>query len=99
MVVADARYTVGIAPRHRIEASGHTLGRRMAATQRKDHLRMTTLLDLLDAAVDRYGDRAALSLRHDDGTTSEWSFRELQRRPASPRGGCGPWASSPATGC
>ena len=41
---------------------------------------MTTLLDLLDAAVTRYGERPALALRHDDGTTSEWSFRELQRR-------------------
>ncbi len=41
---------------------------------------MSTLLDLLDAAVTRYGDRGALALRHDDGTTSEWSFRELQRR-------------------
>ncbi len=41
---------------------------------------MTTLLDLLDSAVGRYGDRGALALRRDDGTTAEWSFRELQRR-------------------
>jgi long-chain acyl-CoA synthetase len=41
---------------------------------------MTTLLDLLDSAVDRYGERGALALRRDDGTTAEWSFRELQRR-------------------
>jgi len=41
---------------------------------------MDTLLDLLDAAVARYGDRGALALRHDDGSTTEWSFRELQRR-------------------
>ncbi len=41
---------------------------------------MTTLLDLLDADVGRYGDRHALGLRRDDGTTLHWSFRELQRR-------------------
>ena len=39
-----------------------------------------TLLDLLDDAVARYGDQHALSLRGDDGTTSSWSFRELERR-------------------
>jgi long-chain acyl-CoA synthetase len=39
-----------------------------------------TLLDLLDEAVVRYGDKHALSLRGDDGTTSSWSFRELERR-------------------
>ena len=41
---------------------------------------MPTLLDLLDRAVTRYGDRPALGLRHDDGTTSHWSYRELDRR-------------------
>jgi long-chain acyl-CoA synthetase len=41
---------------------------------------VTTLLDRLDAAVDRYGERPALGLRRDDGTTMHWSFRELQRR-------------------
>ena len=40
----------------------------------------TTLLDLLDEAVARYGDRSALSLRADDGSTGSWSFRELERR-------------------
>ena len=39
-----------------------------------------TLLDLLDEAVARYGDRNALSVRADDGTTSTWSFGELDRR-------------------
>jgi long-chain acyl-CoA synthetase len=39
-----------------------------------------TLLDLLRDAVDRYGDRTALSLRHDDGTGTNWSYRELDRR-------------------
>jgi long-chain acyl-CoA synthetase len=40
----------------------------------------TTLIDLLEDAVARYGDRPALSLRHDDGSTTTWSFRELDRR-------------------
>ncbi len=40
----------------------------------------STLLDLLDEAVARYGDKPALSLRADDGSTSDWSFRELERR-------------------
>jgi long-chain acyl-CoA synthetase len=39
-----------------------------------------TLLELLDEAVVRYGDRNALSLRADDGTTGSWTFRELERR-------------------
>ena len=39
-----------------------------------------TLVDLLEDAVTRYGDRPALSLRRDDGTTTTWSFRELDRR-------------------
>src|SRR6188472_168667 len=41
---------------------------------------MTTLLDLLDSAVARYGERQALGLRRDDGTTTSWSYRELDRR-------------------
>ena len=39
-----------------------------------------TLLELLDDAVTRYRDKPALSLRADDGSTSVWSFRELERR-------------------
>ncbi len=39
-----------------------------------------TLLDLLDAAVTRYGARPALGVRHDDGSTSTWTYRELERR-------------------
>jgi long-chain acyl-CoA synthetase len=39
-----------------------------------------TLLDLLDGAVVRYGDRPALSIRHDDGSITTWSYRELDRR-------------------
>ncbi len=41
---------------------------------------METLLDLLDESVARYGDRTALGLRRDDGSTMSWSFRELDRR-------------------
>jgi long-chain acyl-CoA synthetase len=39
-----------------------------------------TLLDLLDGAVTRYGAKHALSARHDDGSTTAWSYRELDRR-------------------
>jgi long-chain acyl-CoA synthetase len=41
---------------------------------------METLLDLLDEAVAQYGDRPALSLRRDDGTSEKWSYRDLDRR-------------------
>lgn len=41
---------------------------------------MATLIDLLDRAVSRYGERPALRLRRDDGTTTSWSYRELDRR-------------------
>lgn len=41
---------------------------------------MPTLLDLLDEAVARYGESTALSLRHDDGSTTRWSYGELDRR-------------------
>jgi long-chain acyl-CoA synthetase len=39
-----------------------------------------TILDLFDAAAERYGDRPALALAGDEGTSEAWSFRELQRR-------------------
>jgi long-chain acyl-CoA synthetase len=41
---------------------------------------MTTLLDLLDTSVARYGDRPALALRRDDGSTLHWTYRELGAR-------------------
>jgi long-chain acyl-CoA synthetase len=41
---------------------------------------MPTLLDLLADAVARYGERTALSARHDDGSTTGWTYRELDRR-------------------
>ena len=41
---------------------------------------METLLDLLDDAVARFGDRPAFAIRHEDGTTDRWTFREFDRR-------------------
>ncbi len=40
---------------------------------------METILDLFDDAVARFGDRPALGIRHDDGTTSTWTYRDLER--------------------
>ncbi len=39
-----------------------------------------TLLDLVDSAVARFGDREALALRRDDGPDERWTFHELDRR-------------------
>jgi long-chain acyl-CoA synthetase len=39
-----------------------------------------TLIDLLEGAAARYGDRTALRLRRDDGSQQTWSYRELDRR-------------------
>ena len=39
-----------------------------------------TLLDLLDDAVARFGDRPAFAIRHEDGTTDGWTYAEFQRR-------------------
>ena len=39
-----------------------------------------TLIDLLERAVSRFGDRPALGLRRDDGSTMQWTYRELDRR-------------------
>src|SRR6478672_11429812 len=50
----------------------------MARTQLETALH--TLLDLLDEAVAANGDKNALSLRLDDGSTTTWSYRELDRR-------------------
>jgi long-chain acyl-CoA synthetase len=41
---------------------------------------MQTLLDLLEESAARFGDRNALGLRRDDGTTFHWTQRELVRR-------------------
>ena len=39
-----------------------------------------TLIDLLDRAVTRFGERPALGLRRDDGPASPWTYRDLDRR-------------------
>jgi long-chain acyl-CoA synthetase len=39
-----------------------------------------TLVDLLEGAAARYGERTALRLRRDDGTQQAWSYPELDRR-------------------
>jgi len=39
-----------------------------------------TLVDLLERAADRFGDRPAVSMRTDDGELIRWSYRELDRR-------------------
>ena len=39
-----------------------------------------TLVDLLEGAAARYGERVALRLRRDDGPQLAWSYRELDRR-------------------
>ncbi len=41
---------------------------------------LDTLLDLLDKAVAANGEKTALSLRLDNGSTTRWSYRELGRR-------------------
>jgi len=41
---------------------------------------MPTLVDILERATDRYGERHALGIRRDDGSTDHWSYRELARR-------------------
>ena len=41
---------------------------------------LDTLLDLLGKAVAANGDKTALSLRLDDGSTARWTYRELDRR-------------------
>ena len=41
---------------------------------------METLLDLLEGSAARYGDRNALGLRRDDGTTFHWSYHEVLHR-------------------
>jgi long-chain acyl-CoA synthetase len=39
-----------------------------------------TLIDLLEGAAARYGDQPAVRLRHDDGSITTWTYRELDRR-------------------
>jgi long-chain acyl-CoA synthetase len=41
---------------------------------------MTTLLDMFDDAVERFGDRPALGLDGDEGSSIAWTYRELDHR-------------------
>ena len=41
---------------------------------------LDTLLDVLAESVAANGDKIALSLRLDDGTTATWTYRDLDRR-------------------
>jgi long-chain acyl-CoA synthetase len=41
---------------------------------------LETLLDLFNDAVARFGDRPAVGIRRDDGSTEKWTYRELDRR-------------------
>jgi acyl-CoA synthetase (AMP-forming)/AMP-acid ligase II len=59
---------------------------------------MDTLLDLLDDAVARFGDRPALSMRRDDGTLLSWTYRELDRRTRIAAWRLRTSAPTPATG-
>ena len=41
---------------------------------------METLLDLVDDAVARFGDRPCVAMRLEDGASAGWTYRELDRR-------------------
>src|SRR3954463_779638 len=60
-------------------SAGRPLGDESGTRASYDRL-MPTLVDLLSDAVARYGDRPALGLRRDDGTTETWTYREVERR-------------------
>ncbi len=42
--------------------------------------RLDSLLDIIDQGESRYGDRLAFGMRCDDGSTEQWTYRELNRR-------------------
>ena len=42
--------------------------------------RLNSLLDIIDQGESRYGDRYAFGMRGDDGSTMQWTYRELNRR-------------------
>ena len=42
--------------------------------------RLESLLDIIDRSDRRYGNRYAFGMRSDDGTTEQWTYRELNRR-------------------
>ena len=67
-----ARYTLrqGVTSRPRSAVRDRHVALVDAGPTRYPARTMTTLLDLLDAGVTRYGDRGALALRLDDGSTT-----------------------------
>ena len=42
--------------------------------------RLNSLLDIIDQGESRYADRFAFGMRGDDGSTEQWTYRELNRR-------------------
>jgi len=42
--------------------------------------RLNSLLDIIDQGESRYADRLAFGMRGDDGSTEQWTYRELNRR-------------------
>jgi long-chain acyl-CoA synthetase len=42
--------------------------------------RLDSVLDIIDQGEARYGDRFAFGMRGDDGSTEQWTYRELNRR-------------------
>jgi hypothetical protein len=42
--------------------------------------RLDSLLDIIDRSERGYGHRFAFRMRSDDGTTEQWTYRELNRR-------------------
>jgi long-chain acyl-CoA synthetase len=42
--------------------------------------RLESLLDIIDRSERRYGNRLAFGMRSDDGSTEQWTYRELNRR-------------------
>jgi long-chain acyl-CoA synthetase len=42
--------------------------------------RLDSLLDIIDQGEDRYADCLAFGMRSDDGSTEQWTYRELNRR-------------------
>ena len=42
--------------------------------------RLGSLLDIIDQGEARYAERCAFGMRSDDGTTENWTYRELNRR-------------------
>jgi long-chain acyl-CoA synthetase len=81
-MIATAAYRprIDVGAGVRRTARGVTIRSAAPPSRRYPHSVPATLLDLLEDAVARYGDRTALSLRRDDGSTTTWSFGELDRR-------------------